>query len=1331
MLLLAAAAPASALTRKQAGKRAVAALGASKASGPVVVFGLPKKVAAGTKVTQQGKSKVLARAGSNGAFFFYKDGAPFTAFPHPGRVALVDAKTGKVKLTKVLTRKPLLNGRLPAFLKSTSAYRDDDYVVYESNTQTTDAPTTTTAEPEPSFLAVDVPGVNQPPEGDDQFVTAKFNSPKHITLTGADPDLSDGEETPSELLTYTISKPPNKGTISGQPPNITYTPQPGWLGPDHFFFTVSDGELTSKEAKVTISVVPLGAPPTVTASAGCTAYSELTAAVAVDPGLTVSDPDDTVLDSAAVRIVNFEGGDDLGFTDQNGITGSFSDNTGVLTLVGDASLATYQAALRTVTYRNLANGSPSPTKDIQFTVNDAGNNSAAATKQVCITESGGPNDRPIGEIGTEGALSYIENDGPLSIDAAFWIVDDDSTHLSGATVKFTVSQPPLDDDGNPIGDPVNNYREGEDVLAFTDQNGITGSFDSSLGVLTLSGSATVAAYEAAIRSVTYENTSEDPFDGARTVRFQVTDSSGLNSVPSNQGILITPVNDAPEVDTSDGNSSYTEDEPAVPVDAALDSIDVDDEDLEGAKVRISAGLQSGDELIFVDQAGISGTYNTGTGELTLTGTASVADYQTALRSIEFRHVGDDPDPSRTVEFVTNDGELDSVPATKDITVIPVNDKPVLSATAGSTAYTENDAGVVVDSSVSASDVDSDTFAGATVSVSGNFVAGDTLGFADQNGISGNYDSETGVLTLTGSASIADYETALRSVTFSSSSDNPTDATRTVSFVADDGGSTDNLSDAVTRDVTVTPVNDAPAVNTSAGTTSYTENDAGVAVDADLSSSDVDDDNLEGAVVRISSGFEAGDDLFFVNQNGISGVYSTGTGVLTLSGSASEADYETALRSIEFSSTSDNPGPSRTVEFVTNDGELDSAAATKDIAITAVNDKPVLSATAGSASYTEGGAAVVVDSGVSASDVDSTTFAGATVTISGNYTGGDTLGFVEQNGISGGFDSETGVLTLSGNASISDYETALRSVTFESTSDNPTGATRTISFVADDGGSTDNLSDAVSRDVSVTPVNDAPVVATSEGSTEYPVGDPGVAVDGNVAVDDADDSSIESATVSIGAGFEAGDELVYVNQLGITGVYNTVTGVLTLIGSAPESDYDTALRSIEFRHTGGTPSGTRTVEFKASDGDADSATATKTISIVEPPANTAPFVTTSEGSTTYTLGDTSGVEADPGVLVTDDGATLTGGQVQVDGFEPGDELVYVDQLGISGVFNTGTGVLVLTGSASVADYETALRSIKFRHTGDNQSSFRTIAFKVNDGEFDSAFGLKSLQLVAPE
>jgi large repetitive protein len=66
------------------------------------------------------------------------------------------------------------------------------------------------------------------------------------------------------------------------------------------------------------------------------------------------------------------------------------------------------------------------------------------------------------------------------------------------------------------------FTAGDDSLGFTGQSGITGTFKASSGVLTLTGPATAAAYQAALRSVTYRDPAAAP-PGARTISFQVSD----------------------------------------------------------------------------------------------------------------------------------------------------------------------------------------------------------------------------------------------------------------------------------------------------------------------------------------------------------------------------------------------------------------------------------------------------------------------------------------------------------------------------------------------------------------------------------------------------------------------------------------------------------------------------------------------------------------------------------------------------------------------------------------------------------------------------------------
>ena len=129
--------------------------------------------------------------------------------------------------------------------------------------------------------------------------------------------------------------------------------------------------------------------------------------------------------------------------------------------------------------------------------------------------------------------------------------------------------------------------------------------------------------------------------------------------------------------------------------------------------------------------------------------------------------------------------------------------PVVATSPGALAYTESAGRQAIDSGLTVSD-DSANLTGGTVSISATFAAAeDSLGFTNQNGITGSYNSGTGVLTLSGTASVATHQAALRSVTYTNSSHNPSTATRTVSFrVTND---TATPSNTATRQITLVPL----------------------------------------------------------------------------------------------------------------------------------------------------------------------------------------------------------------------------------------------------------------------------------------------------------------------------------------------------------------------------------------------------------------------------------------------------------------------------------------------------------------------------------------------
>ncbi|MDF7826515.1 Ig-like domain-containing protein [Pontiellaceae bacterium B12227] len=81
-------------------------------------------------------------------------------------------------------------------------------------------------------------------------ITLLENTTADILLTGVDSEGS------SSNLTYEVNVWPANGTLSGRAPDLTYTPNAGFVGEDSFTFTVSDGVNVSVPATVSIAVGP-------------------------------------------------------------------------------------------------------------------------------------------------------------------------------------------------------------------------------------------------------------------------------------------------------------------------------------------------------------------------------------------------------------------------------------------------------------------------------------------------------------------------------------------------------------------------------------------------------------------------------------------------------------------------------------------------------------------------------------------------------------------------------------------------------------------------------------------------------------------------------------------------------------------------------------------------------------------------------------------------------------------------------------------------------------------------------------------------------------------
>ncbi|MBF0185981.1 MAG: tandem-95 repeat protein, partial [Magnetococcales bacterium] len=801
---------------------------------------------------------------------------------------------------------------------------------------------------------------------------------------------------------------------------------------------------------------------------------------------------------------------------------------------------------------------------------------------------------------------------------------------------------------------------------------------------------------------------------------------GLVTVP----ITVNLVNDLPLL-TAGNAATFTENGLAQVVDGSVTVSDVDHANLSSATVRISGNYQGGaDQLAFVDGNGISGSWDGASGVLTLSGVASVADYQAALRSLTFINSSEAPTAAvRTITFVANDGVNDSVAVSATINVVAVIDPPQITAGNGyAVAFSEGDAAPLINPAIVLADIDDGNLEGAVVQFTAGYQAvEDQLLFSDSNGITGAWNGLTGVLTLSGTASLANYQTALQSIVYQNNGgDQPTAGARTLSWTVNDG---DSNSSAITSSLTVTAINDAPQLSSS-GTLTYTEGDTAPLLDGTLSVSDGDNSTLTGAVLRFDSGFVFAEDaLLYSNANGISGSWDALFGVLTLSGVASTAQYQAAIRSVQYTNQAGEMPTAglRTLTMTVNDGALDSAPVNLSLNVLAIDDLPVM--TAGNLLLvTEGDGSQVVDSTITLGDVDNTTLSGATVQMAAGYVPGeDRLSY--SGGLTALWESASGTLSLAGVASLATYQAALQSITYlNQAGDQPTAGVRTVNWLINDG-SADSL--LVTSTIQVIAVNDLPLV-TAGAALTYTEGDAATYLDGGVTVADVDNSSLQRARLLISSGYVGGeDQLTFANQAGISGSWDDSSGslVLNLSGSALLADYQTLLRSIQYNNLAGDnpTAGLRTIQWLVDDGSDESVLASSSVTVVA--VNDAPVVVAG-GSVTYN--ENGAAQTPLSMLTLSDADTLflSSATVQIfSGYVAEDQLNYVTANGITGTYNAGT--LTLSGAASAAAYQAALRSITYSNGGGDAptAGMRTLSIVVNDGAAFSATVTATVDVLA--
>ncbi|HEX5308817.1 MAG TPA: Ig-like domain-containing protein [Solirubrobacteraceae bacterium] len=107
--------------------------------------------------------------------------------------------------------------------------------------------------PEPNFV----------PVADPQSVSTPEGEPVSVILAGHTVDTHSGGAS-GPVLSFAIVSTPAHGTLTGIPPNVLYTPAPGYHGSDSFTFTADFGAHASAPATVSITVAHVNRAPVLT-----------------------------------------------------------------------------------------------------------------------------------------------------------------------------------------------------------------------------------------------------------------------------------------------------------------------------------------------------------------------------------------------------------------------------------------------------------------------------------------------------------------------------------------------------------------------------------------------------------------------------------------------------------------------------------------------------------------------------------------------------------------------------------------------------------------------------------------------------------------------------------------------------------------------------------------------------------------------------------------------------------------------------------------------------------------------------------------------------------
>jgi len=796
---------------------------------------------------------------------------------------------------------------------------------------------------------------------------------------------------------------------------------------------------------------------------------------------------------------------------------------------------------------------------------------------------------------------------------------------------------------------------------------------------------------------------------------------------------------------------YTEGDPATSITSSLTLTDSNSITITSASVRLFPNYFAGEDVLsFANTANITGSWNATTGTLSLSGSDTIANYQSALRAVTYQNLSNNPNQAiRRFQYVANDGTSDSATAYRYFSILPLNGAPAITnVETGAFNVIARAPATAISNTLTLTDPGSQTLNRATVQMFPNYFSGeDVLSFTNTLSISGSFDAATGTMTLTGSATAADYQAALRSVMYRDTSNTPNTAIRRFQFVANDGVTT---SATTYRYFSVSASTTPPVIsNLETVTFADLEKSFATPITSSIKITDPQSATLLSATIQLAPNYFQGEDLLaFVDTTAIKGSWNASTGLLTLSGKDTVANYQAALASVTYQNSSSNPNTAiRRFQFSVDDGISKSATAYRYFSIVALNDAPTITAPSAQSTIEQVDKTI---GGLSFADVDAgnateTVTLGVgqgVLTLATGISGGLTAGQISGNG--------TSSVTINGSLAAINATVGAPAGLIYTPALKYSGGDTLLIGVNDNGntGAGGALSATTTVGITIVPVT--PILTQTTSTLNYTENDPATPIFPNINVIDSINSTLTQATIqisdAINKAYGAQEALQFTpnpaTMGNITGAFDTLGGTIsgnTLLvltsagGTATLAQWQAALQAVSYVNTSEfLHSAQNVASVQVTDGQQSSPKLSSTIVLIN--VNDAPVVS-GPVSVTYTNQNTQVLNPTVSLNDPDTDWSPTGFNtfkkvtITMTDYIPVQDVLAVDSLkynstlfNVDTTTNPGTVVFTLRTNSTVAtlsDWITAIRAVTYNHIGSanipSAGSPRHVNYVADDGQ----------------